>query len=329
MDSGLEAAIYAALIAFGLNILASPLMIPALTRLKIGQNVREDGPQSHLTKRGTPTMGGIIIIISFAAASMFFIYGNLDGLMLVFVTIGFGLIGFFDDYIKVVKRRSLGLRAYQKIVLQLLITGVFAAYLYSQRNGFFGADFTAVIVPFTAGATLEMGYLYLPFIFLVMIGTVNGVNLTDGLDGLATGVTLLVAVFYVLMAWAAGSGTLPIAGAAAGSLLAFLLFNAYPAKIFMGDTGALALGGFIAALALMLKLPLFLPIVGIIYVLESLSVIIQVAYFKRTGRRFFKMAPLHHAFEVSGWAETRIVTLFYIITAIACLISFLGARYVF
>lgn len=329
MDSGLEVAIYAALMAFALNMVVSPFMIPALLRLKIGQNVRDDGPMTHLTKKGTPTMGGIIIIVSFTAASLLFLGGNLDGLMLVFVTVGFGLIGFFDDYIKVVKRRSLGLRAWQKIALQLVVTGVFTAYIYYQQNVFFGAEFSSVIIPFTNSYTMELGALYAPFIFLVMIGTVNGVNLTDGLDGLATGVTLLVSVFFVFMAWAAGSGTLPIAGAAAGSLLAFLLFNAYPAKIFMGDTGALALGGFIAALAIMLKLPLFLPIVGIIYVLEALSVMIQVGYFKKTGKRFFKMAPLHHAFEVSGWAETRVVTLFHIVTAIACLVGFLAARYVF
>ena len=329
MNSGLQIAIYAALIAFFINIAVSPMMIPALARLRIGQNIRDDGPSSHLSKKGTPTMGGIIILISLVASSLFFIAGNLDALILIFVTAGFGLIGFLDDYTKVVKRRSLGLRAYQKIALQLFVTGVFCLYIYTQRAVLFGVEFESLLVPFTNGMSIDLGVFYLPFIVLVMIGTVNGVNLTDGLDGLASGVTLLVSVFFVFMAWAAGSGTLPIAGAAAGSLLAFLLFNAYPAKIFMGDTGSLALGGLIAALAIMLKLPLFLPIVGFIYVVESLSVMIQVVYFKKTGRRFFKMAPIHHAFEVSGWPETKVVTLFYVVTAVACLVSFLGARYIF
>jgi len=330
MNTGLDIAIYAALAAFAINIAISPFMIPALTRLKVGQNVRDDGPQTHLTKSGTPTMGGIIILISIVAASLFFIRGNLDAMILLFVTAGFGLIGFLDDYTKVVKKRSLGLRAYQKFVLQLFVTGVFCLYLHTQRAEMFGVEFGMLLVPFTNGLTIDIGVLYLPFVVFVMLGTVNGVNLTDGLDGLASGVTLLVAVFFVLMAWAAGSGVLPVVGAAAGSLLAFLLFNAYPAKVFMGDTGSLALGGLIAALAIMLKLPLFLPIVGFIYVIETLSVMIQVAYFKKTGgKRFFKMAPIHHAFEVSGWPETKVVTLFYVITAIACLISFLGARYLF
>ncbi|MCL2619278.1 MAG: phospho-N-acetylmuramoyl-pentapeptide-transferase, partial [Defluviitaleaceae bacterium] len=257
--NGLETAIYAALTAFAVSVVLSPALIPALTRLKVGQNVRDDGPSSHLSKSGTPTMGGIIILISIVASSLFFMAGNFDALILMFVTAGFGLIGFLDDYTKVVKRRSLGLRAYQKIALQLFVTGVFALYIYTQRAEFFGVGFESLLIPFTDGASLDLGVFYLPFIVFVMIGTVNSVNLTDGLDGLAGGVTLLVCVFFVFMAWAAGSGTLPIAGAAAGSLLAFLLFNAYPAKILMGDTCSLALGGLIAALASMRKLPLFLP----------------------------------------------------------------------
>ncbi len=325
----LDNAIYAALIAFFINIILSPFIIPFLTRLKFGQNVRSDGPQTHLKKKGTPTMGGIIILVSLVCSSLFYFRGNRDGLMLLFVTVGFGFMGFLDDYIKVVKKRSLGLRAYQKIIIQIIITTVFCIYLVTEKSEFFGLNHTSVLIPFTKSAYFDLGILFIPFVIFVVVGTVNSVNLTDGLDGLASGVTVLVATFFVFIAWAAKSGSLPITGAAVGSLLGFLLFNSYPAKVFMGDTGSLALGGLIAALAILLKMSFFLPIVGIIYVIEALSVIIQVVYFKFTKRRFFKMAPIHHSFEISGWSETKVVTLFYVITAVACLIGFLGAKYLF
>lgn len=322
MRFDLYTAIYAILIAFFSNIIISPILIPFLTRLKFGQNVREDGPQSHFVKAGTPTMGGIIILISLIISALFFINQNYDGYIVLFVTIGYGIIGFIDDYIKIVKRRSLGLNAYQKIIGQLIITGIFLAYIYIYSN--IGTD---IYIPFTNAKTIDLGILFVPFFFIVMIGTVNSVNLTDGLDGLAAGVTLITTLFFLFNAWAGESSLLPIIGSSAGSLLGFLLFNTYPAKVFMGDTGSLALGGFVASVAILLKMPLLLVIVGIIYVLESISVILQVFYFKITkGKRLFKMAPLHHHFEECGWKEVKVVSVFYIITAIACLVGFLATK---
>ncbi|MDR2903195.1 MAG: phospho-N-acetylmuramoyl-pentapeptide-transferase [Clostridiales bacterium] len=321
MNYTFESAVYAVMIAFVACIALCPVFIPYLTKLKFGQNVRDDGPQSHIKKTGTPTMGGIVIVLSFAAASLFFVAGNGAAAVVLLVTVGYGIIGFIDDYIKVVKRRSLGLRAYQKLLMQVVITCLFAYYLYFMSD----VD-TRIYVPFTDGFYLDLGGLYLPFLFLVMVGTVNGVNLTDGLDGLASGVTVLVATFFLFIAQGAASGTVPVIGAAVGSLLGFLLFNSYPARVFMGDTGSLALGGFIAAVAVLLKMPLMIVVVGLAYVLESLSVMIQVGYFKLTrGKRFFKMAPLHHHFELSGWSETKVVMLFYVGTAIMCLIGYLGS----
>lgn len=324
MVYSLETAIYAILIAFFVNIIISPLMIPILRKLKIGQYEREDGVQSHLKKAGTPTMGGLIILISMVISSIVFIKGNMNGLAVLLATLGFGLVGFCDDYIKVVKKRSLGLKPMQKIVAQFFITALFGLYILN-----FTDIGTNILIPFTNGMSIDLGVLYLPFLILVIIATVNSVNLTDGLDGLASGVTVIVSVFFCISAWAVGSGTLPIAGAAIGSLMGFLLFNSYPAKVIMGDTGSLALGGFVTTIAFILKMPIFIALVGIIYVAEALSVIIQVSYFKRTGKRFFKMAPIHHHFELSGWTETKIVTLFYIITAIVCLIGFLGTKNIF
>lgn len=322
MEFNLYSAIYAILIAFILNVFLCPTIIPFLTRLKFGQNVRDDGPQSHLVKSGTPTMGGIMILISLVISSLFFLKGNKDGMAVLFVTIGYGIIGFIDDYIKVVKKRSLGLRAYQKIIGQLIITGVFLYYLYNYSN--VGTD---IYIPFTNGKTLELGILFIPFFFIVMVGTVNSVNLTDGLDGLASGVTVLVVVFFLFNALAINKGLLPITGAAVGALLGFLLFNTHPAKVFMGDTGSLALGGLVASIAIIMKMPLFIIIVGIIYVLEAVSVMLQVGYFKLTkGKRLFKMAPIHHHFEQCGWKEVKVVAVFYIVTAIACLVGFLATK---
>lgn len=320
----LEQAIYAIMIAFILGIILCPIFIPVLHKLKYGQTERDDGPQSHLKKQGTPTMGGIVILASLVIASLFFLKGNIEGMVVLLMTLGYGVIGFIDDYIKVVKKRSLGLRAKQKIGGQVLITAFFVWYLYHSGVG------TDILIPFTNGMTIDLGVFFIPFVFVVVIGTVNGVNLTDGLDGLAGGVTLIVAVFFLLVAWAAGSMIVPICGAVIGSLLAFLIFNAYPAKVFMGDTGSLALGGFVASVAFLLKMPIFIVIIGFIYLLESVSVIIQVLYFKATGgKRFFKMAPIHHHFELCGWSETKIVTVFYIATAILCLIGFLACKYMF
>lgn len=320
----LEQAIYAIMISFVLGVILCPIIIPILHKMKYGQTEREDGPESHLKKQGTPTMGGIVILAAFVLASFFFLKDNYDGLAVVLVTVGYGIIGFIDDYIKVVKKRSLGLKPMQKIIGQMVITLLFIWYIYYSGIG------TEILIPFTSGMTLQLGYVYIPFLIVAMLGTVNGVNLTDGLDGLAGGVTLIVAVFFMLAAWGANSTIVPICGAVMGALLAFLIFNAYPAKVFMGDTGSLALGGFVASVAFLLKMPIFIVIVGFIYLLESVSVMIQVLYFKKTGgKRFFKMAPIHHHFELCGWSETKVVTVFYITTAMLCLIGFLGCKYLF
>ncbi len=314
--------IYALIFSFAISSLLCPIGIKYLRILKFGQNVRDDGPETHMVKSGTPTMGGIMILISLFFGSILFISGNTEGAALLVITLGFGAIGFLDDYIKIVKKRSLGLRAYQKIVLQLIVSTIFLFFIMNTVP-----DFDKLYIPFMHGKTLDLGVLYVPLFYIAIIGTVNAVNLTDGLDGLASGVTVLVSIFFSMMALTFGSGTLPISCAATGSLLGFLLFNSYPAKVFMGDTGSLALGGFVAGIALILRMPLFILIVGFIYVLEALSVIIQVGYFKITnGKRFFKMAPIHHHFEKSGFIETQIVTMFYIATAILCLIGFLATN---
>ncbi|MDD3569865.1 MAG: phospho-N-acetylmuramoyl-pentapeptide-transferase [Lachnospiraceae bacterium] len=319
----LEYSVYAIIIAFILGLIFCPMLIPVLHKLKYGQTEREDGPESHLKKSGTPTMGGLAILASFFVTCLFFTRGNADGVAVTLVTMGFGIIGFLDDYIKVVKKRSLGLRAYQKILLQLVVTLAFAIYVFKRGIG------TGVLIPFTSGYEFDLGIVYWPMFVIAVIGTVNGVNLTDGLDGLASGVTLIVVAFFMIVSWAAGSGITMICGAVIGSLLAFLIFNAYPARVFMGDTGSLALGGFVAASALILKMPIFIIIVGIIYFAESISVMLQVGYYKRTKKRIFKMAPIHHHFELCGWSETKVVTVFYIITAIMCLVAFLGSKYMF
>ncbi len=312
-------AIYAILIAFFLNIVISPFAIPLLHKLKFGQNVRDDGPNSHLKKAGTPTMGGIIILASIIITTLFFLIGNRQVQTILFVTVGFGLIGFLDDYIKVVKKRSLGLTAMQKIVAQLIVTCIFA-YLLSS---YVGLD-TAIIIPFTNGIIWDLGLLYWPFLVFVVLAVVNAVNLTDGVYGLASSVTVLVATFFAAVAMNTQSEAVPIAAATVGSLLGFLLFNSYPAKVFMGDTGTRALGGFGLAIAFVLKMPLFILIVGIIYVAENVSVILQVAYFKKTKKRLFRMAPIHHHFELGGWPETKVVTIFSIITAIMCLVGLIA-----
>ncbi|MCL2420549.1 MAG: phospho-N-acetylmuramoyl-pentapeptide-transferase [Defluviitaleaceae bacterium] len=320
MEYSLSTAVYAVLIAFVVNIVLCPIIIPHLIKLKFGQYVRDDGPKDHIRKAGTPTMGGIMIIISFILAALLFLQGNQEGMALVLVTLGFGVIGFLDDFIKITKRRSMGLRAYQKMLAQIVVTVGFVAYCFT-LPGFS----TYIAVPFVPNVYWNLGMWYAPLACFIILGAVNGANFTDGLDGLNAGVTALIVAFFLFVAWSLHSPVLPIAGAAVGSLLGFLLFNAHPAKVFMGDTGSLALGGFVAAIAILLGMPLWLGIVALVYVVEVLSVIIQVGYFKLTGgKRFFKMAPIHHTFELSGWAETKVVAFFYIVTTILCLIGYLA-----
>lgn len=308
------------LISFALSVILGPVVIPILRKLKMGQTERAEGVQSHLKKAGTPTMGGVIILASIVITSLFFIKDYPNIIPIVFVTLGFGLIGFLDDYLKVVLKRSDGLLAWQKMALQILVTGVFAFYVIKFTDIDLGLR-----IPFVGGDPIDLGILTIPLMFFVMIGTVNGVNFTDGLDGLASSVTVLVATFFTVVAIGTKSGIEPVTCAVVGALLGFLLFNVYPASVFMGDTGSLALGGFVAATAYMLQMPLFIVIVGAIYLIEVLSVIIQVSYFKMTGgKRIFKMAPIHHHFELCGWSETKVVAVFSIVTAILCLVALMA-----
>jgi len=307
------------IISFVISAILGPIIIPFLRKLKVGQTEREE-LKSHLKKAGTPTMGGIIILSSVIITSLLYIKDYPKIVPILFVTVGFGIVGFLDDYLKVVLKRSDGLLAWQKMFCQTVITAVFVFYItkYTEVS-------LTMLIPFTSGKYLNLGWVAIPVMFLAVIGTVNGVNFTDGLDGLASSVTVLVATFFSVVAVGTNSGIEPITCAVVGALLGFLLFNVYPARVFMGDTGSLALGGFVAASAYMMQMPIFILIVGLIYWIEILSVIIQVTYFKKTGgKRIFKMAPIHHHFELCGWSETRVVAVFSIATAILCLIGLLA-----
>ena len=303
-------------IAFGISVVLCPIVIPFLRKLKFGQFVRDDGPQSHLKKAGTPTMGGLIILVSILLTSLLYIRRYSELIPVLFMTLGFGIIGFLDDYIKVVLKRSMGLRAWQKMALQIVVTAVFAFYLVNYSN----VSLTMKI-PFWSGHYLNLGWFAVPVLFFAVIGTVNGVNFTDGLDGLASSVTLIVAVFFTVVSLGMNSGVEPITCAVVGSLMGFLLFNVYPAKVFMGDTGSLALGGFVAGVAYAMQMPLFIILVGLIYLIEVLSVMIQVSYFKAThGKRIFKMTPIHHHFEMLGWPEWKVDIVFWIVGLIGSII---------
>ena len=308
------------LISFALSVIMGPLIIPVLRKLKMGQTEREDGVKSHLKKAGTPTMGGVIILLSIVITSVFYLKDYPKIIPILFVTLGFGLIGFLDDYLKVVMKRSDGLFPKQKMALQIVVTAIFAFYLVK-----FTDVSLKMLIPFSGGKYLDLGWFALVLLFIAVIGTVNGVNFTDGLDGLASSVTVLVATFFTVVAIGTKSGIEPVTCAVVGALLGFLLFNVYPASVFMGDTGSLALGGFVASTAYMLQMPIFIIIVGLIYMVEVLSVMVQVTYFKKTGgKRIFKMAPIHHHFELCGWSETRVVAVFSIITAILCLVALMA-----
>lgn len=317
--------IISVLVSFFISAVFGPIVIPLLRRIKCGQTVREDGPQTHLKKTGTPTMGGILILMGVVVTS--FIYIKTISVKLyqgvipvLFLTFGFGLIGLLDDYIKVVCKKSEGLKPWQKFALQILVTGIFAGYL---------ERYTTVPMvlknPFLQGEYLDFGPWNLLLLFVIVLGTANGTNFTDGLDGLAGSVTLIVAVFFSVVAIGTGNPIAPICCGVAGALMGFLLFNVYPASVFMGDTGSLALGGFVAASAYILEIPMLVAIVGFVYMVEVLSVMLQVAWFKLSGgRRLLKMAPLHHHFELCGWPENRIVALFTIVTTILCLLALMG-----
>lgn len=308
------------IISFAISALLGPVVIPFLRRLKVGQTVRDEGPKAHLKKNGTPTMGGILIMIAVVVTSLLYVKDFPKIIPILFLTLGLGLIGFVDDYIKVVLKRSMGLRAWQKMLGQFAVTGIFTYYIINYTD-----VSLAMKIPFWAGHYLDFGIFNIPVLFFIVIGTVNGTNFTDGLDGLASSVTVIIATFFTVVAIGVESGIEPITCAVVGALLGFLLFNVYPASVFMGDTGSLALGGFVAATAYMLQMPLFIPIVGFIYMIEVLSVILQVGYFKMTGgKRIFRMAPIHHHFELGGWSETRVVAVFSIVTALLCLVGYVG-----
>ena len=312
-------AVIAAFIGFGVSAAAGPVLIPILTRLKMDQTERELGVKSHLKKAGTPTMGGIMFLLGILIASLVFLskYPNIGPVLLL--TVGFGAIGFIDDYLKVVKKRSDGLFPKQKLALQAVLTAAFYAYLRIMHVSM------ALRVPFSGGKMWDIGILSVPLLFFAVLGTVNGTNFTDGLDGLASTVTVVVTVFFAAASLLLNAGVSPIAAATGGALMGFLLYNAYPAKVFMGDTGSLALGGFVAGTAYMMQMPLYILIVGLIYLIEVLSVIVQVSYFKAThGKRIFKMAPIHHHFELCGWSETQVVARFAIITALLALTGLTG-----
>lgn len=304
--------------SLAIALIAGPVVIPFLIRLKFGQEIREIGPSWHKKKRGTPTMGGVIFIFSVMICALLFMRTR-EGLCLVLFGVSFGVIGFADDFIKVVKRRNLGLTEMQKFTLQLLASIIFlyAAMQWNIVN-------SEVIIPFVK-KTVDFGIFYIPFALFVLIGTTNSVNLTDGVDGLASSVTVIVTLFFGVAAVKQGDTTAALfAGAIAGGCIGFLAFNRHPAKVFMGDTGSLFLGGAVCALALRLKMPLVLIIAGGVYVMETLSVIIQVTSFKLTGKRVFKMSPIHHHFEMCGWSEVKIVLTFSAVSLVLALIAYWG-----
>ena len=309
------------IVSFLIALFLGPVVIPFLKRLKVGQSIREEGPKSHFAKSGTPTMGGIIIIIAILIAIITSGFFEAEVWAVIFFILGFGAIGFIDDYIKVVLKRNLGLKAYQKIIGQLFFSLLLAWY-----GSKYSAMGTTLMIPF-ANIHIDLGVLYIPFITFFAVGMVNAVNLTDGLDGLNSGVTLIVMAAFSLIANSLieenqiYEGISLVSAAVTGACLGFLKHNANPAKVFMGDTGSLALGGAIASVAVLSSTVLFIPIIGGIYFAEALSVIIQVLHYKRTKRRIFKMAPLHHHFEMCGWKETKVVGVFWIVTVI---LAFIG-----
>lgn len=300
-------------IAFLITVLASPIFIPFLRRLKFGQSIREEGPKSHMKKSGTPTMGGLMIVLSIVATTVIMI-GKIttntlasDSGLLLMVLIGFAVLGFIDDYIKVVLKRNLGLTAKQKLIGQIAIAVLFYIILRTREFP------TYLGIPGTE-IQFDLGWTYILLVIVMIVGSSNAVNLTDGLDGLLAGTAVIAFGAFGILAWSIGNMEVTIFSlAVVGALLGFLVFNAHPAKVFMGDTGSLALGAAIAAISILTKMEILLAIIGGIFVLEALSVMIQVAYFKTKGKRIFLMSPLHHHYELKGWSEWRVVTTFWMV----------------
>ncbi len=311
------------LIAFAVSVVLAPVFIPWLRKLKFGQQILEDGPKWHEKKSGTPTMGGMIFIAGVAVSTLvaLLVKFDLHLLMMFLVALGFGVIGFIDDYVKVIKKQNQGLTAPQKFMLQVVLSVIYILVM-----NYTGDLNTEIFIPFT-GISWEMPWwLYIPFTLIVITGTVNAVNLTDGLDGLATSITAVVTLFFAIIGVAYASSAVTIfAAAVLGGCLGFFLFNRYPAKVFMGDTGSLFLGGAVTVMAVGMKMPLILVIAGFVYLFEALSVIMQVISFKLTGKRIFKMSPIHHHFEMCGWSEVKIVTVFTVVTVILCAVAYWAA----
>ena len=307
-------------VSFLIALISGYFLIPFLKRLKYGQTVRDDGPVSHYRKTGTPTIGGIIFLIPVLLIPIYFIFRGMFMQMIpiIIVTLGFGFVGFIDDYIKVYKKRKDGLYWKQKLFALLIVSTFFAVYVKNYTD--IGTD---IYIPFT-NIEIPLGMLFIPFTVLVLISSTNSVNITDGLDGLAAGITIIIMVFFTIVSVSKNEWSYIkiFSSIIAGGCLGFLNYNIYPARVFMGDTGSLALGGAIASVAIMMKMPLIILIIGLIFVVESLSVIIQVASYKLRKKRVFKMAPLHHHFELSGWKETRVVSLFWIFTVVLCIIGY-------
>ncbi len=317
-----------AIISFILTVIISKIVIPILRGHKIGQSIREEGPEWHMSKAGTPTMGGICFIMAMliAVALMTVVYvikNQQDELIPLALTLGLalanGLVGFVDDYCKLIKKQNEGLKPHQKFILQVLVAGIYVLTL-----NLLGYLDTSLPIPFT-NISLELGWVYYVLAIFLIVGMVNSANLTDGIDGLATSVTLVIAIFFAVVALNMLSAPLTlISGALIGALVGFLIFNAHPAKVFMGDTGSLFLGGIVTGAAFLINQPLIILIAGGIYVFETISVIIQVTSFKLTRKRVFKMSPIHHHFEKCGWSEVKIVVIFSAITAALCVLSWFG-----
>ncbi|WP_122638393.1 MULTISPECIES: phospho-N-acetylmuramoyl-pentapeptide-transferase [unclassified Romboutsia] len=311
MMLGIKELTYTAMISFLIVIILGPIFIPMLTRFKFGQTVRDDGPKTHLQKNGTPTMGGVLIIIAILITGLTRSNISSDMVIGLLCVVGFGFVGFVDDFIIIKMKRSLGLKPWQKIVMQFALALYVSYYQYSSSP-----SATQLIIPFT-DAVINLGPLYIPIMTFMIVGIVNAVNLTDGLDGLASGVTVIVAGFFMIFAASISNTDVAVlAAATVGACIGFLGFNAYPAKIFMGDTGSMALGGAVTAFAILTNSMLVFVLVGGIYFAEALSVMLQVGYYKLTKKRIFKMAPIHHHFEQCGWPETKVVFTFWIVTIV-------------
>ncbi len=317
-----------AIVSLAVTSLSGKFVIPYLRRLKFGQTIKDIGPVWHQKKQGTPTMGGIMIAMGVILAIVLalivqllsdkdtVVYGDMIRLVnCVFLALAFGFVGFIDDYIKVVKKQNLGLRARQKIIMQVLITLAYLATLYLS-----GTATTVVAIPFLG--QIDLSFLYYPIMGFMIIGVVNAVNLTDGVDGLATSVTFVYAITFMIVSVILGNMGMEIFSAAlAASCVGFLVWNIFPAKVFMGDTGSMFLGGAVVGIAFGVNQPILLLLVGIIYIIEAFSVILQVISFKTTGKRIFRMSPIHHHFEMVGWSENKIVSIFCIVTAVAGIIA--------